>query len=114
MQLRFPIRMVAVVRKLHATHKFDAAGERILGSDGDGPRLQECRLRVTFEMQAMKTYAPMPGLQPATCRSVFKRERTAAAPEKPPAELERIVKAGTLERETFQRPGKRLAQRFLL
>lgn len=114
MQLRFPVQIQAIVRELHKTHLFDTEGERIVGREGDGPRLKECRLRVAFEMQATKTYAPMPPPQPASIvLERNKRRLKEPVPPNEPSPIQHVAGDATLVRVPVERPGKRLSQRYV-
>ena len=114
MQLRFPVEMKAIVRELHETHLFDEEGERIVGSVGDGPRLKECRLRVAFEMQATKTYAPMPPPRPASTVLERSKRRLKDVPAKEPSRIRNVADDAEFVKVPVERPGKRLTQRYIM
>ena len=118
MQLRFPVEMKAIVRELHETHLFDGEGERIVGSQGDGPRLKECRLRVAFEMQATKTYSAMPPPRPASTvlERSKRRFKETTGPEKKTSLRVCFVADDSSEyvKVPVERPGKRSTHRYIV
>lgn len=115
MQLRFPIEMKAIVRELHETHLFDGEGERIVGFQGDGPRLKECRLRVAFEIQASKTYSAMPPPRPAS--SILERSKrrfNSEMPLKESARVRLVADDAEFVKVPVERPGKRSTHRYIV